>query len=202
MPGGAPLLSLTAKNHQGPTHERGRTTGIQIKFQIVGACHATTEKAGDSLAEITHKAKISHNAVPNYHLTKEASRCPERSRTPLRPLLTLGASAHATQQSQCLRPAPTGTEAHVRHVPLTQANPTRNFWAVSQAESARNATQRRRFPRSAEPTANNPRRKPHRSPGLMAKSAPISCETAQKSRGRDRGQGRDSRKLQRGRNRR
>lgn len=83
--GGAPLLSLTAKNHQGPTHERGRTTGIQIKFQIIGACHATTEKAGDSLAEITHKAKISHNAVPNYHLTKEASRCPERSRTPLRP---------------------------------------------------------------------------------------------------------------------
>lgn len=119
-----------------------------------------------------------------------------------RPPFTLGASAHATRQSRCLRPAPTGTEAHVRHVPLTQANPTRNFWAVSQAESARNATQRRRFPRSAEPTANNPRRKPHRSPGLMAKSAPISCETAQKSRGRDREQGRDGRKLQRGRNRR
>ena len=34
----------------------------------------------------------------------------------------------------------------------------------------------------------------------MAKSTPISCETAQKSRGRDRGQGRGSRKRRRGRN--
>lgn len=125
--GGAPLLSLTAKNHQGPTHERGRTTGIQIKFQIVGAFHTTTEKAGDSLAEIVHKADASRNTAPNYHLTKEAPRCPKRPRTPLRPPFTLGTSAHAAQQSRCVRPAPTGTEAHVRHVPLTQANPTRNF---------------------------------------------------------------------------
>lgn len=51
---------------------------------------------------------------------------------------------------------------------------------------ARNATQCRRFPRSAKQTANDCRRKPHRSPGPMAKSAPISCETAQKSRGRAR----------------
>ena len=34
----------------------------------------------------------------------------------------------------------------------------------------------------------------------MAKSAPISCETAQNPRGRDRGQSRTSRKRQRGRN--
>ena len=49
--------------------------------------------------------------------------------------------------------------------PSDSRTPSANFWAVSQAESARNATQRRRFPSSAEPTANNPRRKPHRSPG-------------------------------------
>ena len=67
--------------------------------------------------------------------------------------------------------------------PSDSRTPSANFWAVSQAESARNATQRRRFPSSAEPTANNPRRKPHRSPGPMAKSAPISYETVQNPRG-------------------
>lgn len=200
--GGAPLLSLTAKNHQGPTHERGSTTGIQIKFQIVGACHATTEKAGDSLAEITHKAEISHNAVPNYHLTKEAPRCPERSRTPLRPLLTLGTSVHATQQSQCLRPAPTGPGPISKCAIFSPSKPHSQLLGGFEAESVRNTTQRRRFPRSAKPTANNPSRKPHRSPGPMAKSAPISCETAQKSRGRDRRQGRSNRQRQHGRNRR
>ena len=64
-----------------------------------------------------------------------------------------------------------------------QANPARNFWAVSQAESARNATQRRRFPRSDKLTANNSRQEPHKSPGPVAKSAPVSCETVQNPRG-------------------
>ena len=41
--------------------------------------------------------------------------------------------------------------------PSSQASPACNFWAVSQAESARSAVQRRRFPRSAKPTANDPR---------------------------------------------
>ena len=116
------------------------------------------------------------------------------------PPFTLGTSAHAARQTQCLRPAPTKPKHTLDAPPSTQASPTRNFWTVSQAESARNATQRRRFPRSAEPTANIPRRKPHRSPGLMAKSAPVSCETAQNLRGRARGQGRGSRKRRRGRN--
>ena len=40
--------------------------------------------------------------------------------------------------------------------PSDSRAPSANFWAVFQAESARNATTRRRFPRSAEPTANNP----------------------------------------------
>ena len=80
-----------------------------------------------------------------------------------------------------------------------QANPARNFWAVSQAESARNATQRRHFPRSEKPTANGPRRKPHRSPGPMAKSAPVSCKTAQKSQGRDHRRSLGSRKRRCGR---
>lgn len=83
--------------------------------------------------------------------------------------------------------------------PSPQASSACNFWAVSQAESARNAARRRRFPRSAKPTANNCRRKPHRSPGPMAKSAPVSCETVQKSRGYARGRNRGNRQRQRGR---
>lgn len=80
-----------------------------------------------------------------------------------------------------------------------QANPARNFWAVSQGESARNAIQRRRFPRSEKLTANSSRRKPPRSPGPMAKSAPFSCKTAQNPQGHDHGQGLGSRKRRCGR---
>lgn len=55
------------------------------------------------------------------------------------------------------------------------------------AYSYRRIQQRSRcFPRSAEPTENSPRQKPPRSPGPMAKSTPISCETAQNPQGRDR----------------
>lgn len=98
---------------------------------------------------------------------------------------------------------PTGTnqtETHVktRHL-QRKRTPSANFWAVSQAESARNATQRRRFPRSDKLTANNSRQEPHRSPGPVAKSAPVSCKTAQNPRGRDHGQSLDSRKRRRGR---
>lgn len=82
----------------------------------------------------------------------------------------------------------------------TQANPACNFWAISQAESARNVTQRQHFPRSEKLTANNSRQKPHRNSEPMAKSAPVSCETAQNPQGRDRGQGRGSRKRRCGRN--
>ena len=57
--------------------------------------------------------------------------------------------------------------------PSDSRTPSANFWAVLQAESARNATRRRRFPRSAEPTANNPRRKPHRSPGPWRNRRPF-----------------------------
>lgn len=71
-------------------------------------------------------------------------------------------------------------------LPWRPESPTCNFWAVSQTKPARNTTTRRRFPRSADPAANNPRRKPHRSPESMAKSAPNSCETAQNPRGYDR----------------
>lgn len=154
-------------------------------------------KQGDSVAEIAREVEASRSTVRD-HLVEDG---PTRPKHPPPPVHARGINARDSAIAM-LATGTAGTEAHVRHAPSTHANPTRNFWAVSQAESARNATQRRRFPRSAEPTANNPRRKPHRSPGLMAKSAPISCETAQKSRGRDRGQGRDGRKLQRGRNRR
>ena len=85
------------------------------------------------------------------------------------------------------------------HGPVTPTFSTLPFWAVSQAESARNATQRRHFPRSEKLTANNSRQKPHRSPGPMAKSAPFSCETAQNPRGRDHGRSLGSRKRRCGR---
>ena len=85
------------------------------------------------------------------------------------------------------------------HHPQRTRTPSANFWAVSQGESARNATQRRRFPRSEKLTANNSRQEPHRSPGPMAKSAPISCKTAQKSQGRDHGRSLSSRKRRCGR---
>lgn len=81
----------------------------------------------------------------------------------------------------------------------TQANPACNFWAVSQGEPARNATIRRRFPGSEKLTANSSRQKPPRSPGPMAKSAPISCETVQNPRGRDHGRSLGSRKRRCGR---
>ena len=42
------------------------------------------------------------------------------------------------------------------HHPQRTRTPSANFWAVSQAESARNATQRRRFPRSEKLAANDP----------------------------------------------
>ena len=126
------------------------------------------------------KAEISRNTAHS-HLAKNDLPRPGH---PSVPLFALGASTRATRQSQCLRPAPLWTGAHIemRHLQRTRTPPA-NFWAVSQVESARNATARRRFPRSAEPTANNPRRKPHRSQGPMAKSAPISCETTQNPRG-------------------
>ena len=60
----------------------------------------------------------------------------------------------------------------IRHL-QPKRTPTCNFWAVSQAESARNATQRRRFPRSEWLTANKPRRKPHRSPGPWRNRRPF-----------------------------
>ena len=52
-----------------------------------------------------------------------------------------------------------------------------------QADSTRKAAQRQRFPSSAESTLHSTRREPPRSPEPMAKSGPIFCKTAQKSRG-------------------
>ena len=43
--------------------------------------------------------------------------------------------------------------------------PGGDFWAVLQAESARKAARRRRFPRSAMPVSNSAREKPSRTPG-------------------------------------
>ena len=57
--------------------------------------------------------------------------------------------------------------------PSDLQTPSANFWTVSQAEPAQNAARRRHFPRSAEPTANNPRQKPYRSPGPWRNRRPF-----------------------------
>lgn len=71
------------------------------------------------------------------------------------------------------RPALTESEHISRCATSDAREPCSHFWAVSQAKSARNAARRRRFPRSAEPTANDPRRKPHRSPDPWRNRRPL-----------------------------
>lgn len=78
-------------------------------------------------------------------------------------------------------------------LPSARANPACNFWAVSQAEPARNTATRRRFPRSAKPTADNTRRKPHRSPGPWRNRRHFPAKPSRTRRGRARRQGRGRR---------
>lgn len=54
--------------------------------------------------------------------------------------------------------------------------PASNFWAVLQAESARKAARRRRFPRSAMPVSNNGTDKPPRSPGSCQNQGPFAAK--------------------------
>ena len=104
-------------------------TGIRPRRQgrIINTSQAhficQLRKQGDSTAEIAREVEASRSTVRN-HLAKNDLSHPGH---PSVPLFALGASTHATRQSRRLRPAPTGTEAHVRHVPLTQANPTRKL---------------------------------------------------------------------------
>lgn len=67
--------------------------------------------------------------------------------------------------------------------PSTHANPARDFWTVSQGEPARNATTRRRCPKSEKLTANNSRRKPHRSPGPWRNRRPFPAKPLRSRRG-------------------
>lgn len=76
--------------------------------------------------------------------------------------------------------------------------PSANFWTVSQGEPARNATTRRRFPKSEKLTANNSRRKPHRSPGPWRNRRPFPAKPL-RSRRRDHGRSPGSRKRRCGR---
>lgn len=201
-------ISLSAFSYVDERHADHRNpptwslmTGIQPRRreriqQVASAFNTVTEEAGrlnrrDRPARSGHRAtrrtaawRRATSHVPSILNTSPAPACARES---------MHAPMHAAQQSQCSRPAPTRPKYTLDAPPSTQANPTRNFWTVSQAEPARNAATRRRFPRSEKPTANKPRRKPHRSPGPMAKSAPISCETAQNPQGRAHGQGRGSR---------
>ena len=71
------------------------------------------------------------------------------------------------------RPALTESEHVSRCATSVAREPRSQLLAVSQAKSARNAARRRRFPRSAEPTANDPRRKPHRSPDPWRNRRPL-----------------------------
>lgn len=137
-------------------------------------------KQGDSVAEIAREVEASRSAVRS-NLAKNDLSLPGY---PLRPPRSRSGHQHTRLGNRDACAQHRLDRSRYQNAPHSaQANPTRDFWTVSQAESARNATQRRRSPRSEKPAANNPCQKPHRSPGPMAKSAPISCETAQKSRG-------------------
>lgn len=50
----------------------------------------------------------------------------------------------------------TGTRIWMCHLQHKRTPPPRNFWTVSQTEPARNTTTRRRFPRAAKSTVNDP----------------------------------------------
>ena len=207
-PGLNPNTSLSAFNYIDERYADHRDpltwslmTGIQPRRreriqQVASAFNTVTEESG-RLNRRDRPARSGHRATRRTAAWRRAtSHVPSILNAPPAPACareSMHAPMHAAQQSQCSRPAPTRPKHTLDAPPSTQANPTRNFWAVSQAEPTRNAATRRRFPRSAKPTANKPRRKPHRSPGPMAKSAPISCETAQNPQGRAHGQGRGSR---------
>ena len=81
---------------------------------------------------------------------------------------------------------PTSTDRTETRVKMSHLHRTRtpvcNFWAVSQAEPARNATIRRCFLRSAKPAANNCSRKPHRSPDPWRNRRPFPAKPS-RSRG-------------------
>ena len=70
----------------------------------------------------------------------------------------------------------------MHHLQRTRT-PSANFWAVSQGEPARSATTRRRFPKSEKLTANNSRRKPHRSPGPWRNRRPFPAKPLRSRRG-------------------
>lgn len=144
-----------------------------------------------SIRQLRKRGDLAAKIHPHGRNLAQRSVQPPGVESPLRPRSRSGHQhTRLSNRNACdqHRPGP-------KHTPRCATSNTRepacNFWAVSQAESARNATQRRRFPRSEKLTANNSRQEPPRSPGPMAKSTPISSGTAQKSRGRDRGRGRN-----------
>lgn len=113
-------------------------------------------KQGDSVAKIVREVEASRSTVRD-HLVKDG---PTRPKHPPPPAHARGINARDSAIAMLATRADwTGARIKMRHL-QRKRTPFANFWAVSQAESARNATQRRRFPRSAEPTANDPRRKP------------------------------------------
>ena len=63
------------------------------------------------------------------------------------------------------------------------ANPAHNFWTVLQADSARKATQRQRFPRSAESEPHNTCGKPPRSPEPRQNCGSFSAKPPRSRRG-------------------
>lgn len=65
----------------------------------------------------------------------------------------------------------------------SDASPARNFWAVLQANSARKATQRQRFPRSAKSAPCNACEKPPRSPEPWQNRRPFPAKPSRSRRG-------------------
>ena len=152
--------------------------------EIISPIPDSTEKAARAAA--THFAR----QTPNAPVGRRAPTC----RPPQSANLFFD-----DRRSQCLRPAPTKLKHTLGTPPPTQASPTCDFWAVLQAESARNATQRRRSPgrRSRQRTApaeNHTEVQDHGGIGVhFLRKRPEAA-------GHDRGQSRGNRQRQRGRN--
>ena len=115
-------------------------TGIQPRRreriqQVASAFNTVTEEAG-RLNRRDRPARSGHRATRRTAAWRRAtSHVPSILNAPPAPACareSMHAPMHAAQQSQCSRPAPTRPKHTLDAPPSTQANPTRNFWAVSQ----------------------------------------------------------------------
>ena len=104
------------------------------------------------------------------------------------------------QKHRCTRHRPSHAQAERLHAPPSaQANPHLQLLGGFAGRISPKRHNTPAFPQVGEANSERPSPKTAQKSRTMAKSAPISCETVQNPRGRDRGQGRGSRKRRCGR---